>query len=149
MKNNTTAEKTYYVTWQDSSTAQVVKVQTASSELAAVAIAAPRCKCYNRESVKVFTEEDLKQILGKRNSCRCYSGEDVLVYAEEGRDNVKLGSTQFYKSDVEGVSKLLLTLLVYAYDHQPLMILGSTRDFPYLTIKAAAYDVEYAEPYIE
>lgn len=149
MKNNTTAEKTYYVTFEDTNTAQVIKVTT-SSELAAVAIAAPRCKCYNKSSVKVFTEEEIKQILGKRNSCRCYSGEDVLVYSEEYTNKIKLGSTQFFKTEKEmEVSKLLITLLVYVYDHESNMIVGSTRDFPYITIKAAAYDVEYAEPYIE
>lgn len=143
-------ETTYYVTWQDSTTAQVVKVTTAS-ELGAVALAAPRCKCYSRTSVRVFSEDQLREMLGKRKSCRCYSGSEDLVYIEEFGSNIKLGSTQLFKceEEYEGLSKLLLTLLVYSYDHESNMIIGASRNFPYLTIAAAAYDVEYAEPYIE
>ncbi len=147
MENNNTS--TFYVTWENNNnTAQVVRVN-AHTELGAVAIAAPRCKCYDRESVRVFSEEDLKQILDHKKSCRCYSGDDVLVYAEEYKDKVDIGSTQYFKKEVEGVSKLLLTLLVYAYDHDSNMIIGSTRDFPYISIGAAPYEVDYAEPYIK
>ena len=138
----------FYVTWNDSTTAQVVTV-AACNELAAVALAAPKCKCYSKETVRVFTEEDLKQILGKKRSCRCYSGEELIVFIEEFGDKVKIANTQFYKESVEGVSKLLLTLLVQSYEHECNNVIGSTRGFPCITIGAAPYDVEYAEPYIE
>ena len=148
-------KKTYYVTWEDrdGTTAQVVTVTASCNELGAVALAAPRCKCYDKTSVRVFTEEQLKQFVGKRKSCRCYSGDVLLVFVEEYTNKIEVGNTQFYdardnKIDVS-ISKLLLTLLVYTYEHQSNMIVGSTRGFPNLRIGAAPYEVDYAEPYIE
>lgn len=138
----------YYVVWEDRGTAQVVRV-SALTELGAVALASPRCKCHDRSWVRVFTEEQLKQAFGKRKSCRCYGGDELIVYVEEINGEIKISNTQYSEDNIDGVSKLLSTLLLKSYENQSKIILGSTKGFPSICIKAYAYDVEYAEPYIE
>ena len=138
----------YYVVWEDKSNAQVVRV-SALTEFGAVALAASKCKCYDKSWVRVFTEDKLKQTFGKRQSCRCYSGDVIVNFVEEFNDKVNIGNTQYSDECMEGVSKLLTTLLLRSYEHQSKCVVGSIKGFPNMVIKAAPYDVEYAEPYIE